>query len=240
MTPLVLVHGFMGGSAQWEPQQSGLSDNIELIAIDLPGFGKNNHLEAINTIGGFADWVISELSNRNVDRYHLLGHSMGGMIAQEIALRDRDRVDHLVLYATGAEGVLPGRFETIEESKTRAIVDGTNATARRIAATWFLHKENAPAYESCAAIAEQSATDAITAGLDAMQTWSGTHNLSDIRPKTLVIWGDNDRTYKWQQIQLIWNSISLVNLAVVPECAHAVHLEKPLIFNRLILDFLNQ
>lgn len=238
MTPLVLVHGFMGGSAQWGPQQSGLSDDIELLAIDLPGFGENNHLETINTIGGFADWVIEDLRKRNIKRYHLLGHSMGGMIAQEIALRDPDRVDHLVLYATGAQGVLPGRFETIEESKTRARVDGASATARRIASTWFLDQESASAYENCAAIAEQSAPDAIAAGLDAMQNWTGTSNLPTILPKTLVIWGDRDRTYKWQQIFLLWESIPHTNLAVVPECAHAVHLEKPHIFNRLLIDFL--
>lgn len=239
MIPLVLVHGFMGGSDQWEPQHPCLSDAYDLIALDLPGFGENNHLEVIDTIGGFADWVISELSSRNIKRYHLLGHSMGGMIAQEIAVRDSNRVDHLLLYATGAQGVLPGRFETIEKSKERAKIEGAKATARRIAATWFLDQENAPAFEHCATIAEQSTIGAITSGLDAMRSWSGTRNLSSINSKTLVIWGDSDRTYQWQQAHLLWDSIIQASLAVVPECSHAIHLEKPNIFNRLVLDFLN-
>lgn len=238
MIPLVLVHGFMGGSAQWEPQVAGLSDKFDLIALDLPGFGENNHLPVIDTIGGFSDWVISELSKRNIKRYHLLGHSMGGMIAQEIALRDPDRVDQLILYATGAQGVLPGRFETIEESKKRAIADGAKATARRISATWFLDRESAPAFEHCAEVAEQSTLDAITSGLDAMRSWSGTGNLSSIKPKTLVVWGDHDRTYQWPQTHLLWDDIKHANLAVVPGCAHAIHLEKSHIFNSLIQDFL--
>ncbi|MBT7559547.1 MAG: alpha/beta fold hydrolase, partial [Rhodobacterales bacterium] len=75
MIPLVLVHGFMGGSAQWEKQIKDLSKDFEIILIDLPGFGANNHLPVINEIIGFSDWIISELRRRNITKYHLLGHS---------------------------------------------------------------------------------------------------------------------------------------------------------------------
>ncbi|RLJ52139.1 pimeloyl-ACP methyl ester carboxylesterase [Litoreibacter meonggei] len=238
MTPLVLVHGFMGGSAQWAPQLPDLADHFNVIAIDLPGFGQNAHLEPIETIGGFADWVISDLRAKDVDRYHLLGHSMGGMVVQEMMSRDANSVDRLILYATGATGVLPGRFETIDESKRRAEIDGARATARRISATWFLDEQLAQAYEHCADIAEKSSPGAIAAGLDAMQAWSGIEFLPKIRSKTLVIWGDGDRTYPWQQTQHLWQTIPAARLAVVPGCAHAVHLEKPRLFNDLVLDFL--
>jgi pimeloyl-ACP methyl ester carboxylesterase len=233
-----MVHGFMGGAAQWDAQKDAFSDVFEVVALDLPGFGANNHLAAPDTIEGFADWVIAEVTARGIDRYHLLGHSMGGMIVQEVARKDRDRIVDLVLYATGAIGVLPGRFETIAQSKERAVADGARATARRIAATWFLDRENAPAYEACARIAERAAPAAIAAGLDAMQAWSGREFLPRIALRTLVLWGDNDRTYAWQQPELLWTAIPGAALAVVPGCAHAVHLEKPDLFNRLLRDFL--
>lgn len=239
MIPLVLVHGFMGGSAQWSDLQADLGTVFDIITVDLPGFGANAHLPAISTISGFAQWVVAELRQKGVERYHLLGHSMGGMVAQEIARQDQDHISRLILYGTGATGVLPGRFETIEESKIRAKADGATATARRISATWFLHKENAPAYAGCATIAQQAAPLAIEAGLDAMQTWSGTDFLPEILPKTLVIWGDKDRTYAWEQIQELSATIPDAQLAIVPGCAHAAHLEKPDIFAGLIYDFLN-
>ena len=239
MTPLVLVHGFMGGSEQWAPQMRALAQDRDVIAIDLPGFGKNADMPALSSIAAFADWVIGNLRRRGVMRYHLLGHSMGGMITQEIARQDADHIDRLVLYATGAVGVLPGRFETIETSKMRADKDGPRATARRIAATWFLDREDAPAYEGCAAIAEQAGLAAIKAGLDAMQSWSGERSLAQIRARTCVIWGDGDRTYPWQQIQRLWQSIPDAAVAVVPGCAHAVHLEKPDMFNALLRDFID-
>ena len=238
MTPLVLVHGFMGGAAQWDGQVAELSGERDIIAVDLPGFGANADMPAINAIGDFADWVIGELRHKGVQRYDLLGHSMGGMIAQEIARKDADRIKRLVLYATGAIGVLPGRFETIEQSKVRAVSDGAQATARRIAATWFLDRQDAPGFGACAEIAEKATPAAIAAGLDAMQVWSGLDNLPSISAQTQVIWGDRDRTYAWEQIHLLWTRIPDAGLAVVPGCAHAVHLEKPNFFNELLRDFL--
>lgn len=237
MTPLVMVHGFMGGAAQWDDQRAAFP---EMITLDLPGFGGNAHLPVIDTIVGFAEWVIAELRARGVHRYHLLGHSMGGMIVQEIARRDAAHLDRLVLYATGALGVLPGRFETIADSKARAQTDGPQATARRIAATWFLAHEDAPGYAPCAEIAQQASLAAILAGLDAMQGWDGRARLGDIdAARTLVLWGDQDRTYTWAQPQQLWQDIPRTQLAVVPGCAHAVHLEKGALFNALLRDFLS-
>jgi pimeloyl-ACP methyl ester carboxylesterase len=229
----------MGGSAQWDGCRDTLQQHADVIAVDLPGFGANAHLPPIDSIGGYADWVVQRLRSLGVEDYHLLGHSMGGMIAQEIALRDPERINRLVLYATGAIGVLPGRFETIELSKKRAAEDGAAATARRIAATWFLDREAAPGYEHCAAIAVQTTLPALEAGLDAMQAWSGEQNLPQIQQETLVLWGDKDRTYPWSQIQMLWETIPNTSLAIVPSCAHALHVEKPDLFQRLVSDFLD-
>ena len=237
MTPLVFVHGFMGGSDQWDDQRAAFASPLETIAVDLPGFGANAALEAPTTIAGFAQWVITTLNDWGVEQFHLLGHSMGGMIAQEIATQEPDRVQQLVLYGTGAQGVLPGRFETIEVSKHRAQCDGARKTARRIAATWFLERENAQAFETCAAIAERSSLQAVFSGLDAMQAWSGVSKLETIQAKTLVIWGDQDRTYPWTQTAQLWNTIKDSRLAIMPGCSHAAHLENPALFNQLLRDF---
>ncbi len=235
MTPLVLVHGFLGGGAQW----AGVEVGRETVALDLPGFGARCDEAPMTQIGAFADWVVAELTALGIDRYDLLGHSMGGMIAQEIARRDRVRIDRLILYATGATGLLPGRFETIAESKRRAEADGAAATASRIAATWFLDGRAAPGFAPCAAIAERASLSAIHAGLDAMEAWSGDAHLPDIPQGTLVLWGDRDRTYAWPQIERLWSAIPRAGLAVVPGCAHAVHAEKPALFSALLRDFLD-
>lgn len=238
MTPVVFVHGFLGGSRQWERQATSLAAGFEVITVDLPGFGENAHLEARTSISGFADWVLNDLTSRGVERFHLIGHSMGGMVVQEMVACAPERIDRLVLYGTGAAGVLPGRFETIGTSKRRACADGSKATARRIAATWFLMGEKAAAYEACAAIAEQCNLQTVLAGLDAMEAWSGAERLFEFQMRTLVVWGDHDRTYSWNQTQQLWQSITGASLAVIPDCAHATHLEKPELFNTILQDFL--
>ena len=237
MKPLVLVHGFMGGSAQWR-LQAPLSDERELICLDLPGFGQNAQMDPIDSIGEFAAWVLETLSERSVEEFDLLGHSMGGMIVQDIVRQAPDRTGRLILYGTGAKGVLPGRFETIETSMARARTEGALATTRRISATWFLDRESAESYSECADIAAQSTLPAILAGLEAMRDWSGEEHLASIRADTLVIWGDQDRTYAWPMIEQLWVSIKNSNLAVVPGSAHAVHAERAQVFNLLINEFL--
>ena len=238
MTPLVMVHGFMGGSDQWD-QQSELKNKREVVCVDLPGFGSNAHMLARETISGFATWVLEELERQSVQRFDLLGHSMGGMVVQDMVRQASKRVDRLILYGTGAVGVLPGRFETIETSIKRAAQDGAAATARRISATWFLEQEKASGYPACATIAEQSTPASIEAGLRAMQGWTGEAHLKDIASKTLVVWGAHDRTYPWSQTELLWRIIPNSDLAVVPNCAHAVHAERPKLFNLLVDEFLS-
>lgn len=237
MRPLVFVHGFMGGSGQWQGQIEGMPQ-FEVIALDLPGFGERANLEALASIPGYADWALEELARRGIDRFHLVGHSMGGMIVQEMARRAPQRIDRLVLYGTGATGVLPGRFESIPVSKSRAHSEGPRTTARRIAATWFREGEKALAYEGCAEIAEKCSLSAMLAGLDAMEAWNGEQSLPSIEAPTLVLWGDSDRTYPWAQTSQLWHSIPETSLCVLPHCAHAAHLEKPLLFNAILSDFL--
>ena len=238
MTPLVLVHGFMGGGKQWD-LQSPLAEDRALICLDLPGFGDSAHVSPLDRIEDFADWVLDQLTDRGVGQFDLLGHSMGGMIVQDMVRLAPDRVRRLVLYATGAIGVLPGRFETIEVSQSRAKEDGPAATARRIAATWFRAYEAADGYHTCAEIAERSSLPAILAGLDAMQAWSGEEHLATISNQTLIVWGDHDRTYPWSQTELLWRAVADSRLFVAPNCAHAVHMEYPSVFNQVVGDFLS-
>ncbi len=238
MTPLVFVHGFMGGSAQWAAQ-APLAEHRDFVCLDLPGFGQNADLPPVRSIEGFAEWALDTLTRQGIERFDLLGHSMGGMIVQEMVHSAPTRVNSLILYGTGPRGLLPGRFETIETSMQRAREDGPRETARRIAATWFLDEAEAPGFPSCAGIAEKAGLPAILAGLEAMRDWTGVAYLDAIRARTLIVWGDGDRTYPWSQIQELWDRIPNANLAVVPACAHAVHMERPDYFNRLIEDFLD-
>jgi len=196
-------------------------------------------MQSPETITGFATYVLNELSSRGVEQFHLVGHSMGGMIAQEMVFREPNRVDQLVLYGTGPVGAMPGRFETIDESRNRVTDEGAELTGRRISASWFLHGEKAAGYEVCSRLAIRATVQAALAGLKAMEAWSGVASLSKIDSRTLILWGDKDKAYRWNQPEQLWREITHASLAVIPGCSHAVHLEKPHLFNAMLLDFLD-
>ncbi len=235
---LVFVHGFMGGAAQWRDQVECFENRFDVTAVDLPGFGDLHDRDAPDSIVGFATYVLDALEHEGISRFHLVGHSMGGMVVQEMVRQAPDRISRLVLYGTGAIGELPGRFETIAESKRRASEDGPMVTGQRISATWFLEEAEAANYGVCEALAKKTRLQAVLAGLTAMETWSGEDNLKNIDCPALVLWGDSDRTYPWSQVERLWRDVPNAQLAVIPGCAHAVHLEKPDIFNAVLGDFL--
>jgi len=238
MKALVFVHGYLGGGQQWVEQVRVFGTQFQVITPDLPGFGANNTAITPDSIRGLAMNVLGQLDKLGVHHFHLVGHSMGGMIAQEMVALAPERVDRLVLYGTGPVGLMPGRFETIDESRCAIHERGVETTGERISATWFLHGESGQGYGLCAELALQASEQAALAGLTAMEHWSGVAALAEIKSPTLVLWGDLDRAYLWPQPEQLWHGITGAQLAVIPGCSHAVHLEKPQLFNAVLADFL--
>jgi pimeloyl-ACP methyl ester carboxylesterase len=238
MKTLVFVHGYFGGGAQWADQKTLFSDHFQVITPDLPGFGDNNQSTTPESIRGLAMNVFQQLDKLGVHRFHLVGHSMGGMIVQEMVALMSERIEKLVLYGTGPIGLMPGRYETIDESRSAVREQGVAATARRIAATWFMQGESGRGYDVCADLAVKATEQAALAGLTAMEAWSGVKALAGIKSPTLVLWGDGDRAYLWPQPEQLWHGIKGSQLAVIPGCSHAIHMEKPHLFNAILEDFL--
>lgn len=238
--PLVLVHGYLGGSAQWQGQLAAFAKTHDVIAPDLPGFGQAAALSGPTLIADFATAVMGCIDRLGVGSFKLLGHSMGGMIVQEIAARHGSRIDALVLYGTGPLGLMPDRFEPIETSITRLDADGVEATADRISATWFRDGTAAPSYVATRDIARLAHPDAARNALIAMRDWDGRDALKQLRMRCRILWGDQDRSYRWSQVSALWNGISGVELAVIPGASHAVHVEKPMLFNAIVQDFLRR
>ena len=115
--PLVLVHGFLGSSEMWRPQIDFFKNHFRVITPDLPGFGKSNKAKSHNNIQSIADLLLDCLEEKKINKFCLLGHSMGGMIVQEMAKMEGNKITKLICYSTGPIGEMPDRFETIEQSR---------------------------------------------------------------------------------------------------------------------------
>ena len=237
---LVLQHGFLSGGEYWQSQIDFFSESFDVIAPTLPGFAANANSSICHSITGYCDYIIGILNHEGVDQFSMMGHSMGGMIAQEMSLMIPERMQKLILYATGPDGTMPGRFETIEASKERIMREGREETLKSTVASWFLTLEQDSHFPAALAMAESAEFDAMMAGYDAMQGWQSVDRLSQIKSDTLIIWGDQDRSYRWQHPEKLWNKIDGASLSVIAGCAHNMHLEKPDLFNQLVQDFLRK
>lgn len=237
---LVLVHGYLGGSAQWEEQIRLLAPHFDVIAPELPGYGSSHAQLARNSISGYADQVLELLDQLDVTSFFLLGHSMGGMIVQQITAQAPQRVRALICYGTGPHGLMPNRFEPIETSRQKLRNNGVADTAQQISAQWFAQGERDPNHANAAALASGVSLESALAGLSAMEAWDGAAALSTIDTPTLVLWGDQDKSYRWPQPEALWKGISNAQLAVLPGCGHHVHLENPSLFQLVVLQFLQR
>jgi len=236
--PLVLIHGFLGSSKMWEPQINFFKNHFRVITPDLPGFGKSNKAKSHNSIQSIANLLMDCLEEKKIDKFYLLGHSMGGMIVQEIAKKYGNKIVKLICYSTGPRGEMPGRFESVDQSRENLKKKGLEITAKNIAKTWFVRKENAKYFDICIEAGKQTSTKAADDALIAFKNWNGVDTLKNIKNETLIVWGDQDKSYNLEQIKTLEKSIKKSKLVIFKNCAHNVHLEQPDQFNNIIKNFL--
>ena len=239
-TPLVLVHGFLGSSEMWSPQIKFFKDNFRVIVPALPGFGKSNKMNSCNSIECMAKAMLDLLEKKKIKNFNLLGHSMGGMIVQEMTKLAGEKILKLICYGTGPRGNIPGRFETIDQSRKKLKVHGLKDTAYRIAKTWFIDEERAKYFYLCEQAGKQTSIKATDNGLVAMKNWDGVENLKNIKNETLIVWGDQDKAYNFNQVRTLKNNIPNSDLKIIDGCSHNAHLEKPDEFNIILEEFLKR
>ncbi len=238
--PLVLVHGFLGSSEMWRPQINFFKENYRVIVPALPGFGKSNKVNSCKSIECMAKSILTSLDKKKIEHFYLLGHSMGGMIVQEIVKLAGEKILKLICYGTGPRGNIPGRFETIDVSREKLKNNGLENTAYRIAKTWFIEEDKAKYFYLCEEAGKQTSIEAADNGLVAMKNWDGVKNLQNIKNETLIVWGDQDKAYNFNQVETLNNNIPSSNLKIIKGCSHNVHLEKPDEFNTIVSEFLKK
>jgi pimeloyl-ACP methyl ester carboxylesterase len=233
----VCLHGFCQSSAYWAPTLERLTaSGIHGLAPDLPGFGRSPSEPGPYTMSAMADAIVRMLDARGIDRMRLVGGSMGGVVAQQLVLRHADRVERLLLVATGAVMGDPAaglaKADAIataswDEAAVAPIVDGffhrrppdgEIARLRAIALSASHH-----------AAAEAARSNAQSDTLDA---------LARIEAPTLIVQGAHDRARTPEHGALMRERIGHAMLAVIADAGHTPQLEQPDVFHQIALPFL--
>ena len=238
--PFVFVHGYLGSSEMWNFQKKFFSKHYRVIIPALPGFGESHNVKSLDSINKMARQIIDLLDQKNIDNFNLIGHSMGGMIVQEITKLIGDRVNKLICFATGSIGEIPGRFETIDETREKLKKDGTEVSFSRVPKKWFVKGDKDKNYFLCKNAVKDVSLEAADNALLAMKNWRGKEDLKNIKNETLIIWGDKDTSYNFDQVDTLKKNIKNSRLEIFKNCAHNVHLEQPDQFNNLVQKFISE
>ena len=236
--PLVLVHGFLGSSAMWSPQKEFLSKYYRVIVPALPGFGESSKIKSLDSINAMAEKVLEILNKKEIKKFNLMGHSMGGMIVQEMAKISGEKINKLIFYATGPIGDIPGRFEPIDVSREKLKENGIAETSNRISKKWFVEGDQAKYFYLCDNANKATSEEAADNALNALKNWNGIDNLKNINNETLIIWGDKDTAYNFDQVDALSKNIPNSKMEIFKGCSHNVHLELPEKFNEIVKNFI--
>ena len=238
--PFVLVHGYLGSSEMWTFQKEFFSKDYRVITPALPGFGESHNVKSLDSINKMAKEIINVLDQKKIDKFNLIGHSMGGMIVQEITKLIGDRVNKLICFATGSIGDIPGRFETMDETREKLKKEGAQLSFSRVPLKWFVKGDKDKNYFLCENAVKNVSLEAADNALLAMKNWRGKENLKNIKNDTLIIWGDKDTSYNFDQVDTLNKNIKNSRLEIFKDCAHNVHLEQPDQFNNLVKEFISE
>lgn len=231
--PLLFLHA-AGGAGTWLPFHGLLAQRFEVIAPDHPGFGGSDDLPEVEAIDDLVYHYLDVLDRLGLERVNVVGGSLGGWLAAELAVHSPERIERLALL--GAAGLrVPGNMAT----------DIFLMTPDQVVTTLF-HDPAAAA----GMFPEEPDVDFILAsyrdqaGL-ARYGWAPYLNnpklerrLHRITAPTLVLWADDDRVIPIEHGRLYAERIPDATMQVIGDCGHAMYFEQPDAFADAVTEFL--
>ena len=227
--PVIFVHGSGSNHAIWKPQIRALSTIARPVAIDLPGHGQSD-LPGHNSVDGYCNVILGLLDALQFDRAVVVGHSLGGAIAQMVALAHPDRVAGIGLVGTGARlRVLPAILDGIlNDFENTAPFVVENAYAPNLS-----DEMRTQALAELRACSPQVTHDDYAA----CNTFDVMNRLGEIRAPTLVICGKQDRMTPTKYSEYLASKIRGAKLVLVDNAGHSVMIEQPEATSRALVDF---
>lgn len=225
----VVFLGSLGSSrAMWDPQVTELSaTGFRAVALDLRGHGESAVPPGPYTVADLAGDVLHSLDGLGLDSVHLVGLSLGGAVAQQIALTASDRVATLTLLCTSSRFGEPqpwlDRASTVRVSGTSSIVDA-------VVDRWFtreLADSDIGLVDRARAMVSDTDDEGYAACCEALAAWDSRGDLHRITAPTLVIAGAQDPATPPEHLQVIAELIPGCRIEILDPGAHLVNLEEP-------------
>jgi len=237
----VLLHGLGATSQSWDLQIPALTQaGFRVIAPDARGFGCSPYPGGNHRIADMADDVAALLQRIDGAPAHVIGISMGGTLALQLALDHAELVRRLVLVNTFAS-LRPDRPSVWLYFALRMLLVNTvglQAQAQTVARRIFPRPEQSFLRETLIAQICQADPRGYRVTMRALALFDVTRRLGEIRAPTLIVSGADDTTVPLKSQRLLVERISGARHLVIAAAGHAVTVEQPHAFNQAIVEFL--
>ncbi len=246
--PLLLIMGWGGNAATWNPQLDGLAQHFRVITFDNRGVGRTSAPDSPYTTEQMACDVVGLLDGLEIPRAHVFGISMGGMVAQELALQHPGRLDSLILGCTTpgssrAAGVakLHGDIAAFRDSDSRHDLEWISEFLRRLWTEEAMTKSVTELQDFVLSLIRFPPTShGLGHQAEAVAAHDAYDRLHQIEHRTLVMTGDEDGLIDPENSVILAERIPNAELRVFEGLRHAFHLERPTLVNDAIISFILQ
>jgi len=220
--PCLFLHG-AGGNPDWMPFMDRLAQEFDLVAPSHPGFGRSDLPDWLDRMADLAYFYLDFLDRLDLDGVHLVGSSLGGWLAAEIALRSAHRLKSLTLVGSGGllvKGVPMGDiFIWSPEEGARNLFHDQKIAEQRLA-------QPVDAEMQDILLRNRFAT--------ARLAWNPRFHNPELRKwahritlPTMILWGDDDKVFPLPYAHAFKEILPHAELRVVEKCGHLPQYEKP-------------
>ena len=245
-TAVLLLHGIGGGRSIWLDGGSGTANALaqagyRALAIDLPGYGDSAGTPEMDSM---VQAVLDVADHIGAARTVLLGHSMGGLVAQEVAARHPQRLQGLILTCTSASfGKADGAWQAQFIAERLAPLDaglGMAAMANRLLPGMVSPQAPAPALQIAIAVMSCVPEATYRTALHAIASFDRRAALAQITVPTLLLAAEHDRTAPPDVMQRMAARIAGSSYHCLAGAGHIANVEAPATFNAAVLAFLHR
>lgn len=239
--PVVLVHGLGYARWGWEPVADLLAERFEVVLLDNRGIGESDAPPGPYTVAELAGDVLGVMDAAGLARAHVVGTSLGGMVAQELALTAPERVERLVLVCTS-----PGSANAVPTpEQTMRLLAEAPALEPAVALRLFVENALAPGAREelverilAHRIRTAQPREAWLAQAAAAAAFDAWNQLPQLAAPTLVLHGTADNVIDVRNADLLVERIPGARLELFPGCGHLLYWEQPERFVEVVGEFL--
>lgn len=241
---LLFAHGLLWGTHLYDKQVEHFKPNYRCIAFDFRGQGKSEVTKSGYDMDSLAEDAIALLEALEISKCHLVGLSMGGYVAQRVALKRPDLLHSLILLDTGAEAENPEKKADYKKMLRAIHWLGIKRISKKVmpimfGETFLNDKSRKQEYKTWLEhLRQNNKKGAMRATVGVIERDGVLSRLPEINLPTLIVVGDEDKPTPYEEAQKMHFAIKGSKLAVIKQAGHSTPVEQPERLNQVMSTFL--